>query len=41
MPGLCNSQPDIECWTHFLAKDRGKEVIFSKVIVELKKERGR
>lgn len=33
------SQPVIECWAHFLAKDRGKEVIFSKVIEELKKER--
>lgn len=27
--------------SHFLDKDRGKEVIFSKVIEELKKERKR
>lgn len=41
MPSLLNSHPVIECWAHFLAKDRGKEVIFRKVIEELKKERKR
>lgn len=41
MPSLLYSQSVIECWIHFLAKDRGKEVIFSKVIEELKTERKR
>ena len=41
MRSMPKSQPVIECWAHFLAKDRGKEVIFSKVIEELKKERKR
>lgn len=40
-PSPLNSKPVIEPWTHFLAKDRGKEFIFSKIIEELKKERKR